>query len=236
MDKIRDQRVKEKFFIDDEYLNGYAKLCGSHATLVYISLCRHADKDQKCFPSKKLIAEELAISERSVYNGIISLQEWNIIKFEQSKKSDGTFKNNTYVLLDKTEWKSKPQATGADGSPQARDDIRLSSHRRHVVPNKDTHTNKDTHIASSSAVRTLTKHFYDTYEKRLGSKPAIGGSGGNLLKQRLKEYGESKVRFLIDFFISHPKAREHPSLSAALSAHTVALWEINNNNKKDLYA
>jgi hypothetical protein len=48
--KIRALRRKEKFVIDDEYLNGYARLCGWNATLVYMSICRHADKDQYSFP------------------------------------------------------------------------------------------------------------------------------------------------------------------------------------------
>ena len=77
--KVRD--LREKFFqVDDAYLNGYAKLCGISATGVYMILCRHASKDQSCFPSKKTIAEKLGISERSVYTAVKVLENWNIIK------------------------------------------------------------------------------------------------------------------------------------------------------------
>jgi len=126
MDKIRD--LREKFFlIDDEYLNGYAKLCGINATGVYLSMCRHANKQQQCFPSKKLIAGELDISQRSVYNAIKKLEEWGIVEVEeQGRKKDGSFKVKIYTLLDKKYWKEKPQANGADGKkrqdPQANDD------------------------------------------------------------------------------------------------------------------
>jgi hypothetical protein len=88
--RIIDNRSKEKFQMDDAYLNGYARLCGIYATGVYVSLCRHADKDQYCFPSFKLSAEELAISEKSVQRGIAELVQWNIIEVAREKKADDT--------------------------------------------------------------------------------------------------------------------------------------------------
>lgn len=102
-DKIRDLRIKEKFTIDDAYLNGYARVCGLIATGVYLSLCRHADKNQTCFPGKKLIAEELAISERSVYAGIKELEKQGIIKIKKQERGKrGAYGSNTYILLDKS--------------------------------------------------------------------------------------------------------------------------------------
>ena len=143
--EIRDFRNKQFFQIDDEYLNGYARLCGINATGVYLSLCRHVNKEQTCFPSKKLIAEELAISERTVYTALNILLKWNIIEIEnQGRKKNGSFRNKIYRLLGKKYWLNKPQATVADGkirhSPQANDDTT----RRQLLPNKDTHI-KDTH-------------------------------------------------------------------------------------------
>ena len=55
--EIRDNRQKEWFWLDNEYLNGYARHLGTVATAVYISLCRHSDnKTQTCFPSTELIS------------------------------------------------------------------------------------------------------------------------------------------------------------------------------------
>ena len=155
--EIRDLRHKQFFMVDDEYLNGYARLCGINATGVYLSLCRHASKDQTCFPSKKLMACELSISERSVYTAVKKLEEWGVVLIEdQGRKNDGSFKSKIYTLVDKKHWKKKPQANGADGTtrhpPRANNDI----HRRQQVPNKETHILKETQeegIAATSAAR-----------------------------------------------------------------------------------
>ena len=68
--EVRDLRIKEKFFMDDDYLNGFAKICGWKATVVYLSLCRHVDKNQECFRSEELISKEHGISRDSVIRGI----------------------------------------------------------------------------------------------------------------------------------------------------------------------
>ncbi len=139
MDKIRDLRIKEKFFVDDLYLNGYARLCGIYATGVYLSLCRHSNKEQTCFPSKKLIAKELKISERSVFGAIKILEKWNIIRVKpQARKASGLYKNNIYILLDKSKWKPKPQAHGTDGVQIHRPQAIYNNNREHILPNNET--------------------------------------------------------------------------------------------------
>lgn len=205
MDKIRD--LRGNFFrVDDEYLNGYAKLCGINATGVYLSMCRHADKQQTCFPSKRLIAEELAISERSVYTAIKKLAEWNIIKIEQQgRKEDGSFKNLLYTLLIKDDWKDKPSANGAVGkkrhSPSANDDTT----RRQQVPNKETHINhthkNQTHIANSNEfagnkINSLIEKFkpinptYTIFFKNTTQRKA--------LERLVKQFTYEKVSGMID--------------------------------------
>ena len=184
--------------VDDEYLNGYARLCGINATGVYSSLCRHANKNHTCFPSKKLISEELGIGERTVYNAIKKLEEWNIIKIEEkSRKKDGTFASLTYVLLDKKYWKNKPTAQSADGieehHPTADNDII----QRHHMPSKETHiegnTDKETHIAKQVSqkipifikefekVNKACKDFYQNTTQR------------KAVEKLIDSYGEEKV-------------------------------------------
>ena len=154
--EVRDMRVKEKFYVDDAYLNGYARLCGIQATGVYLSLCRHANKSQISFPSKALMARELGIGERSVYRGMTKLEEWGIIKKTQAQNSkSGKFMFNTYLLLDKKQWRPKPQAISAYGEPQANRATtvgHMGSNRRPLVPTKDTHL-KDTHIKVSLSLK-----------------------------------------------------------------------------------
>lgn len=108
--EIRDSRDKEWFWLDNEYLNGYAKHLGTTASLVYISLCRHANNTtQTCYPSMELIAEELGMQRSSIGRAIKKLSDWNIISitetYDQKTKKRN---NNIYTLLSKNNWKSKP--------------------------------------------------------------------------------------------------------------------------------
>jgi len=102
--RIIDNRKKEKFMMDDEYLNGQAKVCGWQATLVYVSLCRHVNKQQECFPSIKLMQEELSVGRNTILKGIKNLEKHNIIKIEKARSDNGKWLNNIYVLIDKSEW------------------------------------------------------------------------------------------------------------------------------------
>ena len=110
--RIVDRRNKEKFFIDDYFIDKWARSVGPHATLVYFSLCRHANVDQKAFPSIKLMAEEMAISVSSIQRGLSKLISCGIVYAEQEKGSNGLWKNNTYFLADKTAWKDDGRSIG----------------------------------------------------------------------------------------------------------------------------
>ena len=114
----RDTRRKQVFVVDDEYLNGYARLCGATATLVYISLCRHANKEQEAWPSMGLIMEEYNFgSKHTVIRAIERLEEWGIVQVIRSKdEKTQRQKPNVYVLVDKCQWKPKPGALGALGA------------------------------------------------------------------------------------------------------------------------
>jgi len=107
--EIRDKRDGGWFWMDNEYLNGYAKFLTPSATTVYISLCRHSNNDtQQCFPSMRLIAEELGIATRTVVRATKELENWGIITIDRSKKVDGTQAQNIYILTAKKMWKDKP--------------------------------------------------------------------------------------------------------------------------------
>lgn len=121
---VRDLRHKEKFQMDDAYMNGYAKICGVNATLVYMDLCRHANKAQEAWPSTERLAQRLPISERSVRYGIQTLEEHGIIGVIRGIGEDGKRKVNVYVLIDRAHWsktKMKPPAQYAAGPAAAGD-------------------------------------------------------------------------------------------------------------------
>lgn len=205
--QVRDIRTKEKFVVDDEYLNGYARLCGIIATGVYMSLCRHSNKEQNCFPSKKLISDELDVSEKSVYTAIKKLEEWGIIEVQnQGKKKDGTFYNNIYVLLDKSNWKPKPQVTVTDGKsqPQVNDD----THRRYVVPNKETHI-KDIYniatqdVADINSLISLFKGINPSYERLYSNK-----SQRQSMERLVKKYGVENISAVITEWLPKTNAMQ----------------------------
>jgi hypothetical protein len=127
---VRDLHNKQHFIVDDEYLNGYAKLCGPSATLVYLCLCRHSDRHQESFPSVQLTAEKTGISRDSVMRGIKKLIEWNIISKERDRREDATWLNNRYILLDKTVWKAKPSSTEQHGA-KSQNESEPSRSQRH---------------------------------------------------------------------------------------------------------
>lgn len=98
------------FRIDDEYIDGYARLCGKAATLVYLCLCRHANSlTQECFPSIETMAEKLDVHRCTVIRGVKKLKEWNIISITREKFGERGRPHNVYILIDKSVWRPKPQ-------------------------------------------------------------------------------------------------------------------------------
>jgi len=143
--KVRDFRNKGFFTLDDEYLNGYAKYLGVNATAVYISLCRHADKEQTCFPSQKKIAEEHGVTDRTVRTKIKDLVDWNIIRVESVRSKGGIFMSSIYFLLDKSQWKRPEEMVSAGNSPKEIHDTTRGKPQQH----KDTQI-KDTQLKNQS--------------------------------------------------------------------------------------
>jgi len=173
--RIIDQRSKAKFIIDDEYLNGYARLCGIYATGVYVSLCRHSNRDQFCFPSESLMAQELNISTKSIQRAICRLREWNIIEIEKNKRKNGIWKNNTYKLLDKSIWKPKPIQETQCPKDSSRRTVSLnprdceSSDHKTVGLNKETNregnTSKDINADSANISGNEINKIMEVFSK-----------------------------------------------------------------------
>lgn len=103
--EVRDFRDKHFFIVDDVYLNGYAKMLGTNASMVYFTLCRHASKKQVAYPSQQFIANKLGISRVTVARKIKLLKEYNIIHTNKIRTKGGRYLNTVYTLLDKKVWK-----------------------------------------------------------------------------------------------------------------------------------
>jgi len=101
---VRSKRKDNRFYIDNEFLNGYAKKVSWQGQVVYMALCRH-EKEGKAFPGQIHLAKELDISAGSVSMGVKALVSWNIIKVERV----GSSGRYIFWLLDRSEWKNVPK-------------------------------------------------------------------------------------------------------------------------------
>lgn len=148
---IRDARSKERFSVDDEYLNGYAKLCGVNATSVYLCLCRHANfYTQTSFPSVENMSEKLGLNRKTIIKAIKTLEEWNIILKQRMRHYEsGEWLHNTYTLLDKSTWKPKPHVPQNGLGTTSHSRVITTSHQRDT---KGTHT-KGTHTSKAKALQ-----------------------------------------------------------------------------------
>ncbi len=146
--KIRDRRNKGWFYLDNEYINGYGKIFGAIGTAIYVSLCRHADNEtQRCYPSMELIADELWISRNTVAKYIKLFEKYKLIVCERERDSKTKkWINNSYYLLDKSEWITHAQPVSMDSHAQ----MTSTSHAQ-PLSNKETQDTKETKIATNVA-------------------------------------------------------------------------------------
>lgn len=207
--------------LDDEYLNGQARLCGIYATGVYLSLCRHASKDQECFPSIKLISEELAISRDSVIKGIKALEDHSVITIKKARTKGGTWQNNIYVLLDKSEW-SKYQVAHSDTVDQVGVSVSPSRCQRidQVAHSdtKETHTEgntfKETHIATPSAVADPVNRILELFQMKLNPTVNFGNkTQRKAIEELLQLMGENKLCRTIDYVESIKSETYAPTIT-----------------------
>lgn len=159
--KIRD--LRDKYFqIDNIYLNGYARELGVSTTAVYLSLCRHSNANQKCFPSQKLIAEEHNIDARTVRRAIKKLKKFNIINVTRERTDQGKLINNIYILHDKSIWE---KSTRGHQCPLDIQRTNKTKTRGHHAPTNNTNIN-NTNISLSLPL-SQTCENYNLREKIL---------------------------------------------------------------------
>ena len=170
--EVRDIRKRGFYWKNDEYLNGWAKKCGVYATAIYDSLCRHADKEQMSFPSRRKIAEEHNISIRQVARAISILESFNIIKRERIGKKA----NNRYWLKDKSEWTDSP-ISDVPHSPVTRDS---QSH----------------HLGTDSPLHSKDTHIKETHSKDIATVPVADNT--NLLIELFKGVNPSYKRLFVN--------------------------------------
>ena len=97
--EIVDRREHGYFIIDDIFLDEYARICGVYVGAVYMSLCRHVNKERMCWPSVRRISDQWGMTPRSVISGLRWLEEHKLIKMYREKG-----RSTIYELLDKKKW------------------------------------------------------------------------------------------------------------------------------------
>ena len=208
--RIIDKRRKEKFLMDDEYLNGQARICGWQASLVYMSLCRHANKEQESFPSIKLMSEELSISRPTVIKGLKNLERFNVIQIKKTRTKDGRWLNNTYILTDRSEW-IKSQVNDVDlaaKSTRVKSQVNdVDSVQVNDVDTKETHITRK-HIEGNTyniakqgfagneinELMALFKSVNPSYERLFSNKTQRAA-----LQRLVKKWGYEKVEAMIKY-------------------------------------
>lgn len=100
--EVRDLRVKTRFAIDNRFYDEYTAIFGPTISMVYIALVRHANKDQKTWPSQKRISQQLGVSRQWIGSYLKILQFFNLIRTVRVGKTC----NNRYYLIDEKQWRS----------------------------------------------------------------------------------------------------------------------------------
>jgi Helix-turn-helix domain len=99
--EVRDLRVKTRFAIDNVFYDEFLPLFGPTLSAVYIALVRHANKEQKTWPSQARIAAQIGISRQWVSTQLQILELFNLIR----KVRIGKMCTNRYYLIDEKHWR-----------------------------------------------------------------------------------------------------------------------------------
>ena len=94
--EVRDLRVISRFSIDNQFYDEYVPLLQTAISMTYIALVRHADKDQKTWPSQTRIARHIGVSRQWAGRFLMILQYMNLIRSVRIGKRC----TNRYYLID----------------------------------------------------------------------------------------------------------------------------------------
>ena len=173
--EVRDLRNKNKFIMDDKFLNGYARFVGIYAVGVYNSLCRHANKEQSSWPSIKKIGEELGVSMPKIIESIKFLEFWRIIE----KIRVGKRATNRYCLIDKKYWKALSDVNVVNFSDV--NHINFTSKQRLL------------HMLTTLTSNSKETHSKETHSKEGKNNLGIYKDVDEVLREKMNE-GKRKVK------------------------------------------
>jgi Helix-turn-helix domain len=99
--EVRDLREHEWFTVDNAFLDGkWARLLKGAPAVVYLALCRHADRNQISFPSVQYLMDESGYGKRQVTRAIRLLEFHRFVKVEREQGE-----HNIYSLINRKHWR-----------------------------------------------------------------------------------------------------------------------------------
>lgn len=99
--EVRDLRVKTRFAIDNAFYDEFTPIFGPTVSMVYVALVRHANKEQKTWPSQSLIAAQLGLTRQWVAHQLHILEIFNLIRSVRVGKRC----TSRYYLIDEKQWR-----------------------------------------------------------------------------------------------------------------------------------
>ena len=94
--EVRDMRARTRFFVDNVFYDKFVPVFGPSLSMVYVALVRHANREQKTWPSQTRIATQLGMSRQWINVQLQMLEAFGLIK----KVRVGKMCANRYYLLD----------------------------------------------------------------------------------------------------------------------------------------
>lgn len=85
------------FWARDELFD---KQITSKAKLVYLAMCRRANKQGTCWPAYPQLSKDAGYSEATIRRAIKELVDSKLVIIHRRKRPDGSFMSNQYLLVD----------------------------------------------------------------------------------------------------------------------------------------
>lgn len=96
---VIDNRHEPFFIVDHAFFDEFVGKLSPAAVLVYLCLCRHADRRGKSYPSVDAMSADLHMQSRTVKAALSVLKKLKLIDVQHRFRADGSQTSNLYTLL-----------------------------------------------------------------------------------------------------------------------------------------
>lgn len=148
-----------------------------------------------CFPSKKHLAEACEMSERSVADHLIKLEEAGLIRMEKrTGGNSGHFASNRYILGFEEEFcrgQDLPSAKSAVGKNDASPSAKSAGHRRQNLPNNPVREPSKGTSKGARAIlcEVLSEEIADAYiDHRKAKRAKLTERAAELIVKKIKDH------------------------------------------------